>query len=71
MSFQLSDAEKQSAQWDRFSRHMQERLDALRKQNDDPSKTETETALLRGQIAEAKRVIELGKNRPEVTFPGV
>ncbi len=70
MSFQLSESEKQSGQWGRLSLHLEERLDALRKQNDDPGKTEADTAFLRGQIAEIKRLIELGKTRPEVNFPG-
>ena len=69
-SFQLADSEKQSALWGRFASHLEERLAELRSQNDRES-SDTETAALRGRIAEIKRLIELGKSRPEIKLPSV
>lgn len=70
VSFQLADAEKQSALWGRIATHLEERLADLRAQND-KDVSETETATLRGRIAEVKRLIELGKSRPEIKLPSL
>lgn len=69
-AFQLAESEKQSALWGRFSQHLEERLAYLRSEND-REVSETKTAALRGQIAEIKRLIELGKSRPDVKLPSV
>lgn len=70
-AFQLSEHDKQSPQWVNLSRHLEDRLSDLRKKNDNPGNTETETACIRGQIAEVKRLLELGSTYQEVTFPAV
>ncbi len=68
-AFQMSDADKQSGQWSRLAEHLENRLDDLRRQNDDPQKTDVETAFIRGRISEVKRLIELGTSRQELKFP--
>lgn len=57
--FELSQAERMSAVWQRLERHCHERLDTLRRQNDH-NLTEAETAKVRGRIAEIKRFLALG-----------
>lgn len=58
--FKLSDGERNHPLWLRLEAHMKERLEQLRVQNDKPQ-SELDTAALRGQIAEMKRFINLGK----------
>ena len=70
-AFQLSEHDKQSPQWVNLLHHLEDRLSDLRKKNDNPGNTETETAQLRGQIAEVKRLIALCDTYQEVTFPQV
>lgn len=70
-AFQLAASEKQSALWSRIEVHLEDRLEDLRQQNDAVGNDETQTAHLRGRIAELKRLLELGKTRPEVVVPSV
>lgn len=66
MAFELTAADKQSALWRDLEAHMTERLSALRLLNDG-DKTPDETAKLRGQIAEVKAFLSLGKERARPT----
>lgn len=54
----LSAEERRSPLWKKLKDHWQERLEVLRKQNDG-DRPETETAKLRGQIAECKALLWL------------
>lgn len=52
----LSDLEKQSAAWTKVKRHIEQRIEDLRRKNDgdlDPD----DTARLRGRIAELKNLL--------------
>lgn len=56
--FKLTQAEKHSALWARLRKHMSERLEGLRAQNDH-HQPESQTAGLRGKIAEVKEFLAL------------
>lgn len=59
----ISDIDKASQLWSDLSEYLTSRLQALRQQNDSRL-TETETAALRGRIAEIKDMLRLGEDRP-------
>lgn len=62
--FVLSEGERNHPLWMRFEAHMKEHLEKLRIRND-TVQPEAETAATRGRIAEAKRIINLGRE-PQV-----
>lgn len=64
--FTLSDNDKAQSLWVRLKAHLEERLAAVRKRNDNPL-TESETAVLRGEIRTLKHIIALGDDRPILT----
>lgn len=55
----LTIEERRSALWAKLSDHFEYRLSEMRKQNDS-DKSDTDTANLRGRIAELKLIISLG-----------
>lgn len=59
----LAPHERKSELWMKLSRHLAERLDSLRRQNDG-DQTEESTAKLRGRIAEIKALLKLGEDQP-------
>ena len=60
LPFLLTIEEKRSPLWRRLEEYLDERLIALRKENDG-DRSELDTAKLRGRIAEVKSMIALGK----------
>lgn len=50
-----------SATWKRFSKHIQDRVDELRKLNDNPSYGIEQTALIRGGISELNKILSLAE----------
>lgn len=60
--FMLTDGEKLSVGWARLEKHMRDRLEKLRVKNDAPQ-SESDTAVLRGQIRELKYLISLGEDK--------
>lgn len=60
--FKLEPHERQSALWNRFSKHLEEKLFDVRAANDG-DKDPVQTAKLRGQIGLLKALIALG-NEP-------
>ena len=50
-----------SATWKRLSKHIQERVDELRKLNDSPSFNAEQTALIRGGISELNKILSLAE----------
>jgi hypothetical protein len=52
--------DRHSALWMKLAKHLEQRLDILRKQNDGPM-TPEETERQRGRIAEVKSLLTLGK----------
>jgi len=63
--FVLTQDEKESRLWQKLIKHLEDRLQTLRLQNDG-DRSETETARLRGRIAELKAIIGLDKDLPEI-----
>ena len=61
--FTLTHEERRSPVWQRLLEHLDERIQALRAQNDGP-KDEAATAHLRGQIAAFKALQALNADRP-------
>lgn len=45
--------------WKRLSQHIQDRVDELRKLNDNPSYGPEQTALIRGGISELSKILSL------------
>lgn len=64
VTFELSDAEKNSPMWARLKAHFEQRLHSCRLQND-RTQPEPQTAELRGQIKCLKAMIALGEDRPQ------
>jgi len=62
----LTDEERQSPLWKKVQVVLEERLQTLREKNDKPS-TPEDTADTRGRIAEVKRMLGLGEERPQFT----
>jgi hypothetical protein len=50
-----------SATWKRLSKHIQDRVDELRKLNDNPSYGIEQTALIRGGISELNKILSLAE----------
>lgn len=61
--FKLATHERASEVWIRLEKHLTERLEALRLQND-ADQPEEATAKLRGRIAEIKALLNVGKDLP-------
>lgn len=59
----LNDADRQSAVWKKIKKHLEERRETLRKQNDSPKLSAEETAFLRGRIREIGKL--LGEAEPK------
>lgn len=59
MSLELTQGEQKHPLWVKIESHLLERLNILRTQNDS-FRPEQETAFLRGQIAEIKRLMQIG-----------
>lgn len=57
----LTIEERRSPLWRKLNEHFERRLSEMRKQNDG-DKSETDTANLRGRIAELKLLIQLGSD---------
>lgn len=51
-----------SATWKRLSKHIQDRVDELRKLNDNPSYGIEQTALIRGGISELNKILSLAED---------
>ena len=64
----LTPADRNSPLWHRLKAHYEARLATLRSQNDN-DKDEAETAKLRGQIGEVKKLLSLGEDKPEFEKP--
>ncbi len=65
----LDPQDRNSRTWAVLKEQLEIRLATLRQQNDDASKDERETALLRGRIKEVKWLLSLGEEpKPEVTI---
>lgn len=62
----LTEAEKQSALWEKLKAHFDERLQSFRKQNDQDL-NERQTAEIRGRIKELKYVIDLETSPSNLT----
>ena len=61
--FTLAKADRVSSTWIALKKHLEQRLEVLRAQNDGDLNPE-KTAKTRGQIAEAKRILSLGQDLP-------
>lgn len=61
--FRLTPAERQSDAWRRLEKHLTDRLQSLRVQNDGDNSYEA-TAKLRGRIAELKAMLALAQDIP-------
>lgn len=53
-----------SPTWQRIKAHAEQRLARLRVANDEPTKSDAETAVLRGQIKELKLLLRLPESAP-------
>lgn len=68
--YRPTQTELQSQAWVNLLTHLNERLERLRIQNDNPT-TPDETAHTRGQIAEVKRLIALAEPMPDIRIEPV
>lgn len=59
----LTDGEKMTDLWRKLEEHYTNRLQTLRETND-RAQSESETAKLRGHIAEVKAILTLAKEQP-------
>jgi hypothetical protein len=59
--FKLEEHEIASPVWQKLKKHYETRIDTLRKVNDRSDLSETDTAKLRGQIAEIKAMLSAGR----------
>jgi hypothetical protein len=66
IDFDLSEHDKAQGLWLRLRAHLEDRLAAARVRNDG-ALSESETAMLRGEIKTLKRIIALGDDRPDLT----
>ena len=62
--FSLSLVERQDPVWQRLCAHMQERIDQLRRENDQDL-TEVKTATIRGRISALTALLALDKEAPQ------
>jgi hypothetical protein len=67
--FKLLPHEIDSALWKKIAAHLEERLQSYHKQNASLLSIE-QTNLLRGQIKECSRMLDLGKKSPEGASAG-
>jgi hypothetical protein len=65
--FHLTAHDKAQPLWHRFKNHMLDRLVDARQRNDHPLLSETETAVLRGEIRCLRKLIALGDDPPILT----
>ena len=63
--FTLSKADRVSSTWNALKKHLEQRLEVRRTQNDGDLNPE-KTAKTRGQIAEVKRILSLDKDLPHI-----
>lgn len=63
--FTLAKAYRVSSTWNALKKHLEQRLEVLRTQNDGDLNPE-KTAKTRGQIAEVKRILSLDKDLPHI-----
>jgi hypothetical protein len=63
--FTLAKADRVSSTWIALKKHLEQRLEVLRAQNDGDLNPE-KTAKTRGQIAEVKRILSLDKDLPHI-----
>lgn len=63
--FTLGKADRVSSTWNALKKHLEQRLEVLRAQNDGDLNPE-KTAKTRGQIAEVKRILSLDKELPHI-----
>jgi hypothetical protein len=68
--FTLTAHDKASSLWLRLKAHLTERLSDARRRNDHDTLTEQQTAALRGEIRNLKRLIALGDDRPAMLTDG-
>jgi hypothetical protein len=61
--FRLAPHERANEVWMRLEKHLADRLETLRVQNDG-DQSEEATAKLRGRIAEIKALLNVGKDQP-------
>jgi hypothetical protein len=61
--FELTEQDKATALWLRLRAHLEDRLAAARRRNDEPQ-PEANTATIRGEIKALKSFIALGDERP-------
>lgn len=64
----LTHEDKMNPLWRKLMKHWEGKLQLLREQND-AARTDLDTALLRGRIAEIKSVLDLNKDNPVITPP--
>lgn len=62
--FSLTQGERDTALWRRFEEYLAERIDRVRRKNDNPMLSPERTAMLRGEIQCLKGFQNLGKDRP-------
>ena len=58
--FRLDPADLSSSTWARLRKHMEGRREALRRQNDNPELSATDTAFKRGEIRALTNLLALG-----------
>lgn len=61
----LLESERKSALWLKLEKHINERIDVMRRRNDGDL-DDRETARLRGKIAAFKELLELGQDPPQL-----
>lgn len=62
--FKLAQHERMSPAWISIQRHLTEKLESLRKQNDNTDLDELATARLRGRIYEIKQILGIDQDMP-------
>jgi len=65
-AFYLNEVDRASFTWTRIADHLKSELDRYREQNDATLDVE-QTALIRGRIAELKKILALGSPKPQVS----
>lgn len=67
MAYEFSEIDRSQPWFDRLQIRLEDRLDLLRGQNDDKGRDAGETAFIRGQIAEVKKMLADMKPKRKVT----
>lgn len=62
----LTEEERQTPLWRKLSEGFAQRIEELRRQNDNESLTERETAALRARITELRYLLGLGNPAPAI-----